>query len=138
MKRVKKKAAACSKKRPTNFPGGVRYVMDNAPYHIDWINQNESRLLRLPPLSPEFNKPVEHMFNCIKREFKKMYAKLMIERCRGGKLYIKFKEGAVATFAAAVKAVVHKEGIAKDAASMKATFRAVINAKGDYIPKKYS
>ena len=74
MRRTRNRCQDLQRKNPRCFPGGVKYVMDNARFHASELRFLEDRAIKIPPHSPEFNKPIEHLFNTIKAEFKKRYA----------------------------------------------------------------
>lgn len=137
MKRVEKKVRALQKSRPNSFKGGVRYVMDNALYHHQWMQQHSHKVYPTPSHSYEFNKVVEHLNNAIKQEANREYFKLMAQQCQGDvPRYVTF-EGALKIVEAAVKKMTRPESLLKDAKTMRDTFKAVIAAKGDSIAQKY-
>lgn len=135
MGRIMDKLRMHAKANPRNFHKGVTVVMDNARFHSKEMKKLGKQALEIPPLSPEFNKPVEHMFNTIKTEFWKRYAQLLAHG--GAHRYVPFNR-AKELLQAVVEEMVKPAGIAKDVKSLRKTYEAVIAAKGSYISTRVS
>jgi hypothetical protein len=136
MRRTRHTCQELQRQNPRCFPGGVKFVMDNARFHASELRLLEDRAITIPPRSPEFNKPIEHLFNTIKSKFKKRYsARSAVLATQGD--YIRIAE-AKKLLDEVVHDVVDPESILKDAKSMKGTFQAIIEHQGGRIPKKLS
>jgi len=109
--------------------GGVTVMLDNAKWHKESQKNRPGMCPKLPPYSPETNKPVEHAWNTIKREFGQ---RLSADRS------VTTLAAAAALFERVAHEVITAESVAKDAATMKATMVAMVKAKGGYLPKHLS
>lgn len=133
-KRFAAKAEALQQGAPTAFAGGARFLMDNAKFHKEVLNSEENRCILIPPLSPEFNKPVEHMFHTIKTEFWKRYNRILLTEGNAVR-YIPFGT-AKDILTAVVYDVTRPESISKDVSTLRKTFQAVVDAKGGRIASR--
>lgn len=140
MKKVQKKVAALEPEHPDYFHKGVRYVMDNALWHQQWMNEHSRAVIRTPAHSFEFNKPVEHFHNAVKGEARRRQFEEMAKHCQGPApdfyKYLTF-EGMKKIVEKAVHTMANKKSLQKDAHTMPATFQAIIDAKGDNIDQEY-
>lgn len=134
MKVIKNKALALAKSRPRAFPGGVRFLMDNARFHARAVKELKLNCVEIPPQSPDCNKVVEHCFNSIKMEFWKRYNKQLKDR-KG--FPIDWQEAKV-MLPRVVKDVVTAERVDADAKTLIDTYKAIVANKGSYIEKKLS
>lgn len=129
------KLKALRAKNPKNFIGGVGVVMDNWSVHKKVIKQLGGHCIPIPANSPEFNKPIEHLFNLIKAEFGRRYSELLIEA--GSQRFIPLA-AAKALLKTVVYDVVNPKSIAKDVDDLTRTYKAIIAAKGGYISSRVS
>ena len=123
------------KLRPVNFPGGVHVVMDNARWHASTIRQLGEHSIGIPPLSPEFNKPVEHAINAIKEAYDELYHNLLMEAGPGRCIPFSTAQGILERV---MNEKVKASSVLKDVKTLKKTFQAVIDAEGGRIPSKLS
>jgi hypothetical protein len=136
MERVREKVRALQTQHPRFFPGGVKFVMDKAKQHGRFTKALGDRAIPHPPLSFEFNKVVEHLFNTIKYELKKRLSALLVTRGVSHKL-VPFKE-TKKIMVEVMNTVVRVESLIKDASTMRDTYRAVIAAGGGRVAKELS
>lgn len=136
MRRTRDKCQELQRQNPRCFPGGVKYVMDNARFHASELRFLKDRAIKIPAHSPEFNKPIEHLFNTIKAEFKKRYAAQSAKLATTGN-FIPIGQ-AKKLLDEVVHDVVVAKSIYDDAKTMKGTFTAIIEHHGGHIPKKVS
>ena len=131
MRDARAAAEAFRSRRPQDFPDGVRWSWDNAPWHGD-----AARALKLParqrhtlpPNSPDMHKVVEHQHALIKREFRK---RLTVQRD------VDTPAKAAALLTSVVNDVVKKASVEADVCSLPATYCAIIEAGGGWPPAKY-
>lgn len=108
--------------------GGVSVWVDNAKWH------KESQALRpqvcpeIPPYSPDIMKVIEHPWNTIKREFR--------QRVSSDKT-ITDLTAAAALFERVAHEVITPESVAKDVATLRDTLKAIKEAKGGYVNKRF-
>jgi len=136
MRRTRDVCQELQRKNPRCFPGGVKYVMDNARFHASELKFLGDRAIKIPAHSPEFNKPIEHLFNTIKAAFKKRYAARSAVLATTG-AYISIAQ-AKKLLDEVVHDVVDSNRIFKDVKTMKYTFQAIIEHHGGRISKKLS
>jgi hypothetical protein len=110
--------------------------MDNARFHASELKFLGDRAIKIPAHSPEFNKPIEHLFNTIKAAFKKRYAARSAVLATTG-AYISIAQ-AKKLLDEVVHDVVDSNRIFKDVKTMKYTFQAIIEHHGGRISKKLS
>jgi hypothetical protein len=135
METVLEEVNKLQKSFPKKFLGGVRFVMDNAKQHVAFIKSVGDRALPHPPHSPDFNKPVEHMFNSIKMAFQQRLTALLREVALTGAT-VPFKRSK-RLMGEIINEVVKVEALKKDAATMKDTYQAVLLADGGRVPKQF-
>lgn len=136
MKAMKKEASRLATKHPRDFRGGLAFVMDNAKFHgvVRKKDRKEKtwKDFKIPPSSPEFNKPIEHVFNTVKSAFKRQYN---TELVLGGPKHCISLARAKRILKQVIEKYVKPESIKKDVKSYKRMLREVIKAKGGHITK---
>ena len=130
MGKVKKKCEQLAQANPRNWVGGVKFIMDNARYHGLTKPDRDWEVVRIPPYSPEFNKPVEHMFNTIKGEFQRRYSQILAGAGPGRFVTV---DGARTLLGNVIGDVATAETVSKDVDTYMDMLNEVIAAEGGYI-----
>ncbi len=134
MEKIKRKALQARAKNPRAFPGGVRFMMDNARFHAAARRELGIRCVDIPPQSSDCNKVVEHCLNRIKHAFWKRYAEEVKER-QGWPVPFNVAKRVLKEVA---PACVTPEIIRKDAATLRGTYHAIMAAGGGYVDSALS
>lgn len=108
--------------------GGVSVWLDNARWHGESQRMRPKVCPKIPPYSPDIMKVIEHPWNTIKREFR--------QRLSADKTITDLNEAA-ALFERVAHEVITPESVAKDVATVRDTLKAIQEAKGGHVPKRF-
>jgi hypothetical protein len=108
--------------------GRGRVWLDNARWHSDSQLARPGLCPKVPPYSPDIMKVIEHCWNTIKREFNQRFS---------SDQSITDITTAAALFEKVAHEVITLESVEKDVATLRDTLKAIVDANGDRIPKRF-
>jgi DDE superfamily endonuclease len=111
-------------------------VLDNAKWHVlaRYQHRDDIEFMDIPPYSPEFNKPVEHAFNCIKAAFWERYNTMLMERAAKPIVFREAKD----LLKQVAQELITSDSVQKDVLTMRDTYKAIIENGGSYIAGRFS